>query len=38
MSTHHVITPVRTYVTVFGALLVFTLTDRRGGRRTISDS
>jgi cytochrome c oxidase subunit 4 len=26
MSTEHIITPVRTYVLVFGALLIFTLT------------
>jgi cytochrome c oxidase subunit 4 len=26
MSTHHVITPVKTYVAVFAALLVFTFT------------
>src|SRR5207302_4282798 len=25
-STHHIVVPVRTYVTVFAALLVFTLT------------
>jgi cytochrome c oxidase subunit 4 len=26
MSTHHVITPVKTYVAVFAALLIFTFT------------
>ena len=26
MSTEHIITPVRTYVLVFGALLIFTFT------------
>src|ERR1051325_10227119 len=26
MSTHHIITPVKTYVAVFAALLVFTFT------------
>ena len=33
--THHIITPVRTYVAVFVALLVLTVADRaRGARRT----